>query len=261
MIVILSLVFLFGLCLGSFLNVVILRLANGEPFLTARSYCPKCRKQLTWYDNLPLLSFVLLRARCRTCRQPISWQYPLVELTSGLLWLAGYLWFPPQLTSVFTFANVLPFLTFGVFASLLLTLFVFDARWYILPDEVTLPGLVVAFMLNVLAGKDWHLLVVLGLVGASWFWLQYAVSRGRWVGDGDIRLGALVAVIVGSFPSLLLVFLLAYVSGALVGLALLATGKKTWGSQLPLGTFLTAATLLVLLWGDSLWQWYSSFLW
>jgi prepilin signal peptidase PulO-like enzyme (type II secretory pathway) len=255
------LLFVFGLCVGSFLNVVILRLANNERFSASRSYCPSCRHQLAWFDLVPLASFILLRGRCRYCQAHISWQYPLVEAASGVLWLSGYLWLAPELSTAISFGAVLPLLTFGVFGSLLLALFVFDARWYILPDEVTLPALAVALTLNIWRGYDWHTLVTLGLVGAGWFYIQYAVSKGKWVGDGDMRLGALVAVMVGSFPALFILFLLTYLSGALVGLGLLAAGKKTWGGQLPLGTFMTAATIVVLVWGEPLWQWYSGFLW
>lgn len=254
------LAFVFGLVVGSFLNVVLTRLKAGEA-LTGRSRCPNCRKQLAWYHNIPVVSFLLLRGRCRYCQAPISWQYPLVEVASGLLWTLGYLWFGAELSFGVSFGSALPLLSFGVFSSFLLALFVFDLRWYILPDEVTLPGIVVVFVLGLLGGKDWQTLLLVGLVGAAWFWVQHAVSQGAWVGDGDIRLGALVALMVGSWAGLLLVFLLTYLSGALVGMGLMITRQKTWQSHLPLGTFLTAATVVVLLWGGSLWQWYSGFLW
>ncbi len=251
--------FIFGLIVGSFLNVVILRLKNGERFNAARSYCPHCRGQLAWYDNMPVVSFLALRGHCRYCRKPISWQYPLVELACGLLWLGAYLKFgAPALLAGTSF---LPALTFGLFGSVLLTLFVFDFRWYILPDEVTLPGLGLALLFNILAGYDWHLLVVLAAVGSAWFWIQHAISRGRWVGAGDIRLGAMVGAMVGSWPGLLVAFMLTYLGGSLVGLGLLATGRKHWQSQLPLGTFMTVATVITLLWGLPLWQWYLGFLW
>ncbi len=243
---------LFGLCVGSFLNVLVLRLKVGER-LTGRSRCPRCQKQLTWYHNIPLVSFVALRGQCAFCQKPISWQYPLVEVASGLLWLAAYLNFGS--------GSLLDVFAFGIFASVLLTLFVFDVRWYVLPDEVTVPGIALALVLNLVRGYSWVELVLTSLTGAAFFFVQHAVSRGRWVGSGDIRLGALMGAMLGTFTGLGVALALAYVSGSLVGIGLIVAKRRRLSSQLPFGAFLAPATVMALLWGDKLWQWYLGLLW
>lgn len=255
------LLFIFGVCVGSFINVVVLRLRGGES-LTGRSRCLSCLRQLKWYHNLPLVSFGALRGRCAYCFKPISWQYPLVELASGLLWTFGYLWFVPATTILLpTPYSLLTVLMFGVFASLWLALFVYDVRWYELPDELTLPGIAVALAFNVVLGHQLAPLVLGTLVGAAFFGMQYLVSRGKWVGDGDIRAGALAGAMVGTVPMLGLTLLIAYVGGSVVGVTLLALRRKGWKSQLPFGAFLAPATLVTLLWGTALLHWYLGLLW
>jgi len=277
--------FLLGLALGSFFNVVILRLV-AEQSISGRSHCPHCGTQLKWYDNIPLLSFIWLRGRCHYCHKHISWQYPLVELAAGLLWLVGYLviasgsealsyssqgiassstWLGLAMTwgggLAMTPAGWLAVITFGIFASFLLILFVFDLRWYILPDVITLSGLVAALALNFYLGKDWRWLVGATILGAAWFGFQYAVSRGKWVGSGDIRLGALIGAMLASWQGLVMALFGAYLLGSVVAIPLLVLKKKGLKSELPFGTFLTLTTLTALLWGDQIWQWYILLLW
>ena len=253
-------IFIFGLTLGSFLNVLILRLKSGQN-LGGRSRCPECKKQIAWYDNIPLLSFVILQAKCRTCRAKISWQYPAVEFVSGLLWLAGYFKFVTPDWWQNSSVAWLQFFSFGIFVSILLVLFVFDTRWYILPDQITIPAIVLALVLNLFLGVDWPWLLGSVALGAAWFWLQHVISRGTWVGEGDIRLGALVGALVGTWQGLVLTFFIAYVGGSIIAIALLLLHKKGWKSQLPMGAFLTIATTVTLLWGSDLWVWYSTLLW
>lgn len=237
-----------GLCLGSFVNVLVLRLAAGESLL-GRSRCPHCLRQLAWYENIPVFSFIALQARCRTCRGPISWQYPLVEGASGLVWVLAYLRAYPS-------GGWLGLVSFGLFATILLSLFVFDLKWSMLPDEVTLPSLALVILLNLSLGADWLAVVVAALLGALWFAFQYFFSHGRWVGDGDIRLGALMGAMLAGWQNLVVALFLAYVVGSVVAAFLLMTHKRNWQSQLPMGVFLAPATLVALFWGNQIWQWY-----
>lgn len=248
----LALVFIFGLCLGSFLNVVILRLKSGES-LMGRSQCPKCHKQLAWYHNLPLLSFAWLRGRCAFCHEPISWQYPLVEAASALIWLFGYLKFGTS--------GWLDVVAFGIFGSFLLALFVFDLRWYELPDELTLTGIAVALVINF--GRGYAPIELLASTGAGalFFAFQYFVSRGRWVGDGDIRLGAMIGAMAGTYLGLGVALMLAYAAGSVFGLAFVVLRRRSLQSQLPFGAFLAPAAVAALIWAGELWQWYSGLLW
>lgn len=251
--------FILGLCFGSFVNVLVLRLKRDESLL-GRSRCLACLKQLHWYHNLPLVSFVALRGRCAYCRAPISWQYPMVELACGLLWLMGYLVFaqaaPATCSPLSVPCPLFNVVTFGLFASLLLALFVFDVRWYELPDELTLPGIALGLALNLARGYAPLELLAATAIGAAFFLAQYAVSRGKWVGSGDVRLGAMIGAMAGTYVGLTVTLLLAYVAGSLVGLVLVALRRKNLESQLPFGAFLAPAALVSLLWGQGLWQWY-----
>ncbi len=270
--------FLLGLIIGSFLNVVILRLKDGKS-LFGRSVCPACGKIISWYDNIPLLSFILLGGKCRACKTKISWQYPIVELASGFLWLLGYCYVMAGPGAVVIFNSTkgiassrlisglamtadqwLGVITLGIFFSILLALFVFDCRWYILPDQITLLGIVIALLANILWGHSWQNILLAMLIGATWFGWQYLISHGRWVGSGDIRLGALMGAMLAGWQGLLVALFLAYLAGAVVAVVLLLLGKKTWGERLPFGTFLTVTTIISLIYGEVIWGWYFTLL-
>ncbi len=241
-----------GLVFGSFINVLVLRLKE-EKTLLGRSACPKCSKVLSWFENIPVLSFIFLKARCRHCHQSISWQYPIVELASAVLWLGAY--------HYFIYMGVETVFIYGLYFSILLSLFIFDLKWYLLPDVITFSGIVVAIVFNLILGFGWWPMLLAGVLGASWFGAQYLVSKGKWVGAGDIFLGALIGLMVGSWEHLLLVILISYLSGSVVSIALLLTKKKSWNGQVPFGVFLTAATVVTLIWGSEFWSWYMGFLW
>lgn len=239
------LIFFLGASVGSFLNVVISRLATGESILRSPSHCPLCGHRLGPHELIPLVSFVVQRGRCRSCGKRISWQYPLVELTTSLVFLLLFL----------RFGLTLPFLVGVVSASFLLVIFVYDLKHQLILDRVTIPAIVFGLLAVFLLGSSILSAIVGGAIGAGFFALQYAVSKGRWIGGGDIRLGAFLGVLLG-WEKLLLTLLLAYVSGALVATALVVTGAKRWGSQLAFGTFLAAAGFVSFLVGDELIRWY-----
>lgn len=242
---------LLGLAVGSFLNVVIARLPAGKP-LTGRSFCPKCKTTIRWYDNIPLVSFLLLRGRCRHCRKPISWQYPAVELATAALFLLAAAAHP---------AAGLDGLALALLArdlaaiSVLIVVFVIDLRHFLIFDVTTLPAAGVLLAVNLALGVPWPSLLLGGILGAGFFLLQYAVSRGRWIGGGDIRLGLLMGVLLG-WERLVAALFLAYAAGAVVGIILLATGRKSPSSPVPFGTFLSAGTIAALLYGGELITWY-----
>lgn len=235
-----------GLALGSFLNVLIPRLKDRKP-LTGRSRCLKCGRVLPKRDLVPLVSFALLKGRCRFCQQRISWRYPLVEFvtTAALLILYGRF----GLRGEFFLGSLL--------ALLLIPLFVLDLKHRIVPDELSLTGAGVMLVGNLLNGVPFRSLLLGGIVGAGFFGLQYLVSRGKWVGDGDIRLGLLAGFSLG-WSATLVALVLAYIAGMLLALWLLATKRANLKSQLPFGTLLTAATFASFLWGDAIAGWYTS---
>lgn len=240
--------------IGSFIACAVWRIRMKLSFLWTRSCCPECKKQLAWYDNIPLVSFLWLKGRCRYCRKNISWQYFWIELASALLFLLA-----AHLHQIHH--GVTPeFVRDSIILFLLLFTFVYDLLYQEILDEVTLYPAVILFVLSlVFDWKSVESLLFGMLAGAGFFLLQYVLSKGRWIGGGDIRLGAFMGVILG-WPLILVALLLAYVGGAIISLGLIAFNKKKMKSQVPFGTFLTIATVAAIFWGDSLVSWYIKFL-
>lgn len=246
-------VFVFGTIIGSFLNAVLWRLRTGEGFVFGRSYCPCCRHPLAARDLVPVLSYLMLRGKCRYCRKGIHPSYLAVELTMGSLFLA---FAAPALSADAITGTVLARLLLEwYFVSILVLVFVYDLRYMLIPRSVTFWASVAAGIGGVLLGANPISLAVGFLVGGGVFWLQYVLSKGKWIGGGDIHLGALMGLMLG-WPKILVALFVAYVSGAAVGSALLLAKKTSWQSQVPFGTFLAAATVVALLWGDRILAWY-----
>ncbi len=237
--------FLFGLAMGSFVNVVVVRLAAGEG-LGGRSHCRNCGREIPWYHNLPLFSFAYLRGRCGACGAAISWQYPLVELACGVLFALAWGSAGGSYLDAFSFA---------VLSAYAVALFSFDLRFGVLPDALTLSGAGVLALLALARGFPLAAVLLGVAVGGAFFAIQYVVSRGRWIGGGDVRLGLLIGAALG-WPNVAVALALAYLSGSLVALWLLASGKRRLGGEVPFGTFLSAATVVAALWGDGILTWY-----
>jgi len=231
-----------GLFVGSFLNVLILRLKSGEQFITGRSYCPNCRAVLKTFDLIPVVSFILLHGKCRSCRSAISWQYPTVELVTAFAFVSVFLLHAPL--SLGIVSNVLFFRDI-VFVCGAIVLFVLDYRWYIVPDQVTVFLTIFLFVLNVFLGFKLSILFLGVLVGAGFYFCLFALSKGRWVGAGDIYIGAVLGAMFG-WPMILAVLYVAYLIGGVSATFLLVTGKKNKGGVLPMGTFLFIGALFVL---------------
>lgn len=251
-------IFILGLIIGSFLNVVILRLHEKKKFAWSRSRCPYCKHDLKFSDLIPVLSFMFLSGKCRHCEKKISWQYPIVELVTGLLFVlatynvVGYLGFEILL---YNSTVLLSWLRDLIFISFLIVIFVYDLRWYLILDKVTIPAMVVAVVINLWLGFAWETLLIGMLIGLGFFALQFAVSKGKWIGGGDLRLGALMGLMLGTRGVIVALFF-SYIIGAIFSLYLIATGKKGLKSQVPFGTFLAIGTLIALLWGDQVVNWY-----
>lgn len=239
-------VFLVGLALGSFLNVVITRLPLGEGVWTGRSRCPHCRGSLPWQDNLPLLSFFLLGRRCRFCGHPISWRYPLVELAGGLLAMALWARFPGSYL----------LLVYGPFSAVLVALTGLDLEHRWLPDVLTLPGVILGLVFSLIFPHlaFWEALSGALLGGGVFYLLGWGYERltGRMgMGGGDVKLMALIGAFLG-IKAVPFVILLSAALGSLAGLAaVLASGAWRQGAwrtaAIPYGPFLAAAALVYLL--------------
>ncbi len=251
MIYFLFLAALIGLIIGSFLNCLIWRMYKEEG-IGGRSYCPKCRKSIAWYDNIPLLSFIILRGSCRYCKQKISWQYPIVELAGAIL-------FP-----VFFYINISnPQLTLilsrdWLLVSAFIVIFVYDLRFQMIPMLIVWPTLALVFILNLFLGFFWGNLLLYAVIGCLFFGLQYYITKGRGIGSGDIWLGALLGLVFPVFGLFFLALFLAYIIGAIISSFLLINNKKSLKSKVPLGPFLIIGAIITLIWGQQIIVWYLS---
>jgi len=241
--------FILGLIIGSFLNCLIWRLHEDESLL-GRSYCPHCRHMIAWYDNIPLLSFFLLGGKCRHCHKPISWQYPSVELATAVLFLL--LWQNDMAAADLT----LRLLRDWFLAATFVIIFVYDLRWQLVPMVVVWSASAAVLILNLLLGWSPVSLLLFGAVGTAFFLAQYLLTARRGVGEGDIWLGLLLGLAFPSGPQLLLVMIVSYVIGAVIGLGLVSVRKKGWQSRIALGPFLMIGAFTALIWGDAIINWY-----
>ena len=276
---------LLGLAFGSFLNVCISRWPTGESVITPRSHCRNCTHALSWWENIPLLSWLFLRGRCRNCHTRISIRYPLVELAIGGLW-AQIAWTMLRTTSpgippIYLFENryeLAGAIASVIFSWLLVALAALDAEHLWLPDWLTWPGIVLGFLVTVIRtrllyginGADARnlpiapgalkcLLSILAAAALILFirWVYKLIRHHEGIGLGDVKLMALLAAWLG-LPEALLAFTLGTVFGAAISLVLFAlpsvrTNPKSWAtSKLPLGTFLCMGGIVSSLWGQSI---------
>jgi leader peptidase (prepilin peptidase) / N-methyltransferase len=242
-----------GLIFGSFLNVVIARLPRGESIVAPPSRCPRCQVPIRPWDNIPVLSFLLLRGRCRSCRKPISWRYPAVELTAGilLLLLARRAEHPAL------------FVAHAAFLLALVAVAWIDFDTRTIPDAVTIPGVGLGLAASLFGPPGIGAALAGALAGGLSLWLVgFAYERATGVpgmGGGDVKLAAMMGAFLGMGGVFGAIFLASF-AGSLFGLLLIARGQGDRRSAIPFGTFLAPSAVALLLYGDSLFRWYRSLL-
>ena len=261
-----------GLIIGSFLNVLVYRLRAAEDLFWDRSKCPHCQHLIRWYDNIPVVSFILLRFHCRDCRKKISWQYPLVEILTGVIFaLIGHRFFDAVDSSTWAVAGY-----YLIMSGSLITIAVYDWLYLEIPGEILWPSVAIA-----IAGSlyfDWSAWfnsslqmniwnsavygsVLAALAAFMLFFLLSVGSREKWMGMGDAYLAILLGLIVG-WPQILLALFLAFFVGAVWGIILVLAGKKKMKSQLPFAPFMVLGAFLALFFYAPLVNWYLAlFLW
>ena len=247
-------IFSLGLIFGSYLNSWVWRMHENIRVINGRSMCPHCRRQLAWYENIPVGSFLFLRGKCRTCKNPIPKHFIFVELGTALVFVFlawKYLNGPAFVPAVF-FRDI-------VFSILLIIIFVYDWLYQEILPGVVWAGALAGLAFNIYLGYSWVSMFIGFVVAGGFFWLQYAVSKGRWLGGGDVRMGFMMGIWLG-LPGVLVALFLSYVSGAIAGVLLIANGKKQLTSAIPFGTYLALGTFVVLLWGNQIISWYMNFL-
>lgn len=256
------LVFLLGASIGSFLNVIVYRVYKKQSFVTGRSRCPKCNKQISSKDLVPLFSYLWIKGKCRFCKNKISIEYFVVELLAGLIFVGFFLKyfdinFVPYNEN---FSNSILFLARDwLIICYMFVVFLYDLKHFIILDKVVFSGLILFFLFNLGLGYNLNELVLSALGISGFFAFQYYISKGKWIGGGDVKFGLLMGVILG-WPESGVALLLSYWIGAIVGVFLIMIGKKKLGSQLPFGTFLAVSVLFTMYCSQLLIDWYLQFL-
>jgi prepilin signal peptidase PulO-like enzyme (type II secretory pathway) len=263
---------LLGLCLGSFVNAFVWRLHEQQhakkkqkkdlSILHGRSMCPDCKHTLAAKDLIPVLSWLELRGKCRYCQKPISAQYPIVELTTALLFVGSYLFWPHGLA----IAGIVQLCFWLVTLVVFMILTVYDLKWMLLPNKVVYPLTIFVLIdvitvaaltrsLNPLIEGFWGVVCLAGL-----FYALFQISKGKWIGGGDVKLAVALGLLVGGPIPAFLVLFVASLIGVLMSLPLIVRDKKGYKSRIPFGPFLIAATIIVYIFGASIISWYTKHL-
>jgi leader peptidase (prepilin peptidase)/N-methyltransferase len=244
-----SFAFIFGAVVGSFLNVCIFRIPAKASIIKPLSQCPHCHHPVRFYDNIPLISYIVLRGKCRDCGGKISWRYPVVELITAILSLLLFL----------RFGLTVNFLIFFVFTAVLIVITFIDLDHQIIPDVLTLPGIPLFFLAAIFLVKNpWKVpwqeaLIGLLIGGGMLFTIAYIyqlITKREGMGGGDIKLLAMIGGFLG-WKSLIFILLVSSFSGAIVGIAAMVIQKKDMKYAIPFGPFLSAAAIAYLFWGDA----------
>lgn len=261
-----GILFVLGLAIGSFLHVVIYRTVNDESFVVGRSHCPHCNKPIQWYDNIPLVSFMILHGRCRYCHKTIAWSHPLIELITGLLFVwwyfIGFTFFKLSSQPLLYFQRGF-WLAVGV--CLIVVLFA-DLLYGIIPNITVVAlaflGIVyrsALFVTGIMRPVDFWATVIASTIATLFFYLLTFYKKGRGMGMGDVKLMFPLGLVLG-WPNLIIALYIAFISGAVTGLSLIGLRKKIAVQTIPFGPFLVVGTVVGLLFGDGIVQWYIALL-
>lgn len=245
---------LVGLALGSFMNVCIYRIPLEKSIISPSSSCPNCGKKIRFYDNIPLISYLLLLGRCRRCHHPISWRYPAVEAITGLLSLALFI----------RYGLSLQYLLFLLFAATLVTISFIDLDHQIIPDVLSIPGIVAGLAAAFIPGNVSWFDSIIGIIGGGGtlflVGLIYEKLTGKQgMGGGDVKLLAMIGAWMG-WRSLPFVLLVSSLTGAIIGSIFLLAAGKGYRVKIPFGPFLSLGALFYIFFGPQLTNWYISLL-
>jgi len=251
-------VFLFGLIVGSFLNCVIYRLGEKKSFLIGRSFCPNCGHILSWKDLIPIVSFLILGGKCRYCSKKISFQYPLVELSTALLFTFTFFNFQNYIT---LYSSV-DLIFYWVIFSFLIIIFVFDLRHYLIPDKIITPALSIAFfyrLFKIWNFGHWNFFEIwnglFGILPSLFFLVLILISKETWMGWGDFKLSILIGLILG-WPKIVPALFFSFFVGAIFGIFLITLKKKSLKSEIPFGPFLVSGTIFSVFFGEKIIDFY-----
>ena len=258
-------IFIFGLIIGSFLNVIIYRLENGGKIINDRSRCLRCKHTLNWQDLIPVLSFIFLKGKCRYCNNKISWQYPLVEIGTGILFVIVF----SIQYSVFSIFHLL-FLFY--ITAVLIVIFAYDLKHYIIPDKVIYPAIIITTIFRLFSefivdsniqysifNIQYSNFIFAAFIASFFFYSIIILTKGKGMGGGDVKLAFLMGLLLG-WPVILLSIFLSFIFGSIIGIYLILIGKKKMGGMIPFGPFLIIGTFIGIFWGERIVEWYLEFL-
>ena len=247
-----SVLFIFGLCVGSFLNVLADRLPREESVVKGRSHCEKCRKELTWRDLIPLVSFVFLKGKCRYCRIRLSLYYPTVELTTGVMFVLAF--FHVEF-KIYDLGFMISLAYYLFIVSSLVVVFFTDLKYGIIPDKVIFPAALVSLLYLFINPNSLILNHLLSAGGAGLFFLfLFLITRGKGMGFGDVKFAFLMGLVLG-FPDVVVSLYIAFLTGAIVGCILIVWRKRRLkGTSIAFGPFLVLGTFLAMFWGELIFQ-------
>ncbi len=243
-------IFTIGLVIGSFSNVCIYRIPRNESLVWPGSHCPQCSKQIKFYDNIPLISYIILKGKCRNCGEPIPLQYPIVELATGLFYLALYLFYGLQLIA----------LVYMMLCSVLIIISFIDLKVEIIPDTISLPFIVIGFLLSFFLRNINPLDSMLGIITGGGSLLLVAIFGSKLfkkeaMGGGDIKLAAMIGAFFGWKLTLLSLFL-SFFLGSIIGIIVLAASKDKSNNIIPFGPFIALGAMISMFWGNAIIHWY-----
>lgn len=246
------LIFIFGLFIGSFLNVLADRLPRGESVIKGRSHCEKCRKELVWFDLIPLFSFVFLKGICRYCRTRLSLYYPIIELTTGIMFVLAFFYAGFR---IYDLGFMISLIYYLFIVSSLIVVFFADLRYGIIPDKIVFPTVLVSFLYLALNTKYLILPHLFSAVGAGLFFLLlFLITKGKGMGFGDVKFAFLMGLVLG-FPNIIVSLYIAFLTGAVVGCILIVWKRKRLkGTSIPFGPFLVLGTFSAIFWGEFIFQ-------
>jgi leader peptidase (prepilin peptidase) / N-methyltransferase len=246
----LAIVTFLGLAIGSFLNVVIHRLPRNQSLVSPGSRCPSCGYSLGAADNVPVLSYLLLAGRCRKCRTRISIRYPIVELITGALFVLFYVFF--GWTALLAVRLL--------FVSAMIALFAIDLEHHLLPDAITLPGIVVGLIASAFLPPGLVSALIGTAIGGGVLWAvgeaYYRYSGQEGMGGGDVKMLAMIGAFLG-WQQVIVTLIFSSIAGSIIGLLVIAIKRGGMKHALPYGTFLAIAAVLASLWGEPLVAWYT----
>ena len=239
----------FGSIIGSFLNVCIHRLPRHESIVWPASACPHCHRRLEWYENVPVIGYLALRGRCRTCGGPISPRYPIVEALTAVMFAGAVWYYGPSMLLVSRL----------VFGCALIVLFAIDLEHYILPNVITVPGIIAGFLFSLITEPGWFDSLIGIVVGGGALWAMFEgyrlIRHEEGLGFGDVKMLAMIGAFIG-WRLTLLALIVASFAGSLAGVTLIMSGRGNMKSALPFGTFLALGAAFAAVVGPGLLDWY-----